>query len=212
MTEQGNSVVPVFYINVPIVVVFTVCLTGLTCAHWFLRSSQSHQHFNDNSVQNHFASFALCPFSLLRILLSETSANWPRTTICWKFLSNFSFRLCFTIWTWCSHNSDCLTIVINMLFASLNHVINVQDWRKLLSTQFICHSCQSSSAHRWHNSTLPDRRQPILLWAMRRFLTAFSNRVLMLFFTVSSSKPVETCGLKKKSHTKTLPNNWMNSS
>lgn len=40
---------------------------------------------------------------------------------------------------------------------------------------------------------LPDRRQPILLWAIRRFLTAFSNRVLMFPFTVSTSKPVEKC-------------------
>ena len=36
---------------------------------------------------------------------------------------------------------------------------------------------------------LPERRQPILLWAIRRFLTAFSNSVLMLLFTVSSWKP-----------------------
>lgn len=36
----------------------------------------------------------------------------------------------------------------------------------------------------------PERRQPILLWAISRFFTAFSKRALMLLFTVSSSKPV----------------------
>lgn len=39
---------------------------------------------------------------------------------------------------------------------------------------------------------LPERRQPMRLWAIRRFLTAFSNRVLMFAFTVSSSKPTRT--------------------